>query len=148
MQSPLQMLIIFRHLPSPNLNRVPFKVVPTTCPVWYHFSTKLTGRFMSKVFLWSTPVKESEENANTFLRFLYELCSRIYWSVWSWLLKVKERRFEHDSIWKEMWWSVSVPQCKKAETAVCDCQASSNSLQLQIANRRATGIPSGWTPAL
>lgn len=147
MQSPLQMLIKFRHLPSPNLNRVPFKVVPTICPVWYHFSTKLTGRFMSKVFLWSTPVKESEENANTFLRFLYELCSRMYWSVWSWLLKVKER-FEHDSIWKEMWWSVPVPRCKKAETAVCHCQAPSNSLQLQIANRRATGIPSGWTPAL
>lgn len=65
MWSPLQMLIKFRHLPSPNLNRVPFKGVPSICPVWYYFATKLTGRFIRKVFLWSTPLKESEGNANT-----------------------------------------------------------------------------------
>lgn len=63
------MLIKFRNLPSPNLNRVPFKGVPNICPVWYYFAIKLTGRFISKVYLWSTPVKESEENANTFLDF-------------------------------------------------------------------------------
>lgn len=144
------MLIKFRHFPSPNLNRVPFKIVPTTCPVWYYFATKLTERFICKVFLWSIPVKEIEENANTFLRFLYELCSRMHRSVCSWLFKVKQRGFEHDSILKEMWWSVSVPRRKKAETAVWHCQASSNSLQLQIAasNRTATGIPSGWMPAV
>lgn len=143
------MLIKFRHLPSTNLNRVPFKCVPTICPVWYYFATKLTGRFINKVFLGSTPLKESKGNANTSIRFPYELCSRMYWYVWSWLFKVKGRGFEHDSIWKEMWWSVSFPWCKKAETAVWHCQASNNSLQLQIAasNRRATGIPSGWTPA-
>lgn len=112
------------------------------CRAWYHFAVELTGRFVTnQVFLWSASVKES---AIAFLKFLYGLCSRLYYSVWSRLFKVKERRIGHGSIWKEAWQSVSVPQRKQAETAVWYCQASSNSLQLQtaVSNRRATGIPS------
>lgn len=123
-------------------NKIPFKLVPSMCPARHHFAVELTGRFVrNQVFLWSTSVKES---ATALLKFLYGLCSRLYCSVWSWLFKVKERRIRHGSIWKEVWQSVSVPQCKQAETAVWHHQVSSNSLQLQtaVSNRRATGTSS------
>lgn len=60
---------------SPITHTVPFKLVPSMCPAWYHPAVALIGRFVrNQVFLWSTSVKES---ATEFLKFLYRLCSRL-----------------------------------------------------------------------